>query len=549
MASGDRARWITATDYFADGADYVATGALADDDNGADAAFHNAGIFRKTGSSAGHITAVNVNFDNSGTVAVDTGILDFTRAGNFSGHLQVADGAVLSFSNGTHVLSGGETGGAGVVRITGDSDFLYYPIANSNPPTSLSVAADYRIAGKLELLNGIVDLSGGSLTVGSFSQSGVSNIRGIHDFIVTGHAELSDGDQLDGGSTILQGDTTINGTIHLDGGRLLRNEGVLTLSGGGIRLNDNISNKGFLNSGKAISGGAYIENAADASFVISGNQASGVSVLSQYDPDGALQTGFSNAGTLRKTASSDSNTTSIGAAAFTNSGKVEVETGHLLLAPQANMDNSGTIVVRAGASFDLPNRDLLNQSTGVVAGDGTVMVMQDLGLSGIFRHTLNNAGTLSPGLDGVGHLTVLGHYLQTDSGQFNAELAAVDQFDSVFVDGSVALAGMLNVSGLNFNPGVGDSFTLMTVSGALTGAFDHVAWSGFDPKLAFNVSYLDHSVLLTATAVPIPAALWLFASGGLGLVGFASRRQLVRVLVEEQASFRRVMPSRSFCNV
>ena len=46
------------------------------------------------------------------------------------------------------------------------------------------------------------------------------------------------------------------------------------------------------------------------------------------------------------------------------------------------------------------------------------------------------------------------------------------------------------------------------------------------PNWIWDIIYTDKQVLLTATAtaVPVPAAVWLFGSGLLGLVGVARRR-------------------------
>ncbi len=58
-------------------------------DTGADALISNAGTFRKSGSTASATTTVGVTFNNSGTVDVQTGILNFTNGGTHTGTFTV----------------------------------------------------------------------------------------------------------------------------------------------------------------------------------------------------------------------------------------------------------------------------------------------------------------------------------------------------------------------------------------------------------------------------------------------------------------------------
>ncbi len=101
--------------------------------------------------------------------------------------------------------------------------------------------------------------------------------------------------------------------------------------------------------------------------------------------------------------------------------------------------------------------------------------------------------------------------------------------------GNVALAGSLNIYGLNnFNPTVGNSFTIATFEDGLayttdlTGIFSHIFWSGFNPGIAFTASYFDHSIVLNTVSapIPVPSAIWFFGSGLFGLFGISRCRRL-----------------------
>jgi hypothetical protein len=93
---------------------------------------------------------------------------------------------------------------------------------------------------------------------------------------------------------------------------------------------------------------------------------------------------------------------------------------------------------------------------------------------------------------------------------------------------------MLRVIGFGgYNPNDGDSFTIITFDDGvadasdLTGVFDNITALGFDPGVTFTAQYFDHSVVLNASVepIPVPPAVWLFSSGVLGLIGFASRKR------------------------
>lgn len=47
----------------------------------------------------------------------------------------------------------------------------------------------------------------------------------------------------------------------------------------------------------------------------------------------------------------------------------------------------------------------------------------------------------------------------------------------------------------------------------------------YDSSLKHNFDYASNDMLVTLNAIPIPAAVWLFGSGLLGLVGMAKRKR------------------------
>jgi hypothetical protein len=154
--------------------------------------------------------------------------------------------------------------------------------------------------------------------------------------------------------------------------------------------------------------------------------------------------------------------------------------------------------------------------------------------------TLDMGGLFTPE-DGSNNATNLGSaiHVQFDSDIVSSSAPPTGDFVGT-TTGGLALADFdfspLNPNPLNWTLGsftlsltsmtVGaqsDSALLLTGTGTLTGA-------GFDPTPA-TLSWTGnnggslHSWSATVSAVPVPAAVWLFGSGLLGLVCIARRRK------------------------
>jgi hypothetical protein len=153
------------------------------------------------------------------------------------------------------------------------------------------------------------------------------------------------------------------------------------------------------------------------------------------------------------------------------------------------------------------------QTAGTLSGAGTII--GDVRING---------GTVAPG-NSPGVLTVDGNYTQT-GGTLAIELGS-SAYDSLHITGSAAIAGTLKVNLYNgYTPVVGSYFDILLANG-ITGTF-----TGLDVPAgwAWNVDYLDanndsmnDTVRLSANAVPIPGALWLFGPALAGLVGLRRR--------------------------
>jgi hypothetical protein len=231
---------------------------------------------------------------------------------------------------------------------------------------------------------------------------------------------------------------------------------------------------------------------------------------------------INNSGTFRKQNSLVGDLTTV-STAFNNTGTVAVDTGMLSLTGGA-FDNQGIVQAAGNTTFGVTAGGFANH--GTLNGNGTYVTPTTMALT--------NSGTLAPGIDAVGHLTIDGDYTQTSTGLFEVDLASLLGFDTLEVLGNGTIDGTLLIQSVGgYTPAIGDSFTIATFDDGvadasdLSGTFSNVQWVGFDPGIGFDVSYFDQSIVLNARAqvVPIPPAALLFGSGLMGLIGISRRKK------------------------
>ncbi|MBK7656934.1 MAG: autotransporter-associated beta strand repeat-containing protein [Betaproteobacteria bacterium] len=144
--------------------------------------------------------------------------------------------------------------------------------------------------------------------------------------------------------------------------------------------------------------------------------------------------------------------------ASTYSGSTSVTAG--TLAVTGSIVNTSTLTVASG---------------GTLTGSGTVGTVATAGTV-----TVQSGGTLAPGVNGPGTLT-LNQGLTVASGgtlamQLNGATAGTG-FDQLVVKGAVSLTGASLTTSLGYSPGGGDSFTLIDNDGtdAVVGTFSGLA--------------------------------------------------------------------------
>jgi len=217
-------------------------------------------------------TAVSA-FNNNGVVNVQTGTLSLAvNGGTSTGSFNVAAGAALNFSSGTHTLDG---------------------------------SASITSSGTVSFTSGTVNFNGTHTIAGTAALSGGGTISGTGTLTVTGLLTWTSGTMSGSGRTIANGELNISGAFSkFLSGRTLDNAGAATWSDTG-----NIWGSG--GSGGVINNlpGATFEVRNDTAFI-------------------GFNATFNNAGTLIKSAGTG--TTQIDGV-FNNSGTVDVQSGTLQL--------------------------------------------------------------------------------------------------------------------------------------------------------------------------------------------------------------------------
>lgn len=304
-------------------------------DTGADAGIGNAGIFRK--STNGGYT-VSVPFANlaTGTIDVQAGSFNFTGGGTYSGAVTLASAGTLTFGGGTHAVGAGASfQGPGTLTLIGAG-------------TVLDLLAPTTVNSAFTMNSGTV--RGANLTLGGVTTLAMSSFG-----VMSGNATTT----LTGTSSVGGG---ANNPFGLDAGRVLRNEGSMTITG-------------VLNLNRLDTPGAgRIENAAGKLInVTTFNQSI---VASSFTGDTGADALVSNAGIFR----------------MSGSGGYTVAVPFLNLATGTIDVQNGSFNFTAGGTYN--GAVVLANNTALGFGGGTHNVGSGATFSGPGTLTLAGAGTV-----------------------------------------------------------------------------------------------------------------------------------------------------------
>jgi len=203
-------------------------------------------------------------------------------------------------------------------------------------------------------------------------------------------------------------------------------------------------------------------------------------------------------------------TTVAAAVAIVNQGLFEVSNGAVVSA--SSFDQSAGQTTIAGGTLGGLNLGV-NIAAGDLVGFGDLSSDLNVGL----------AGTLAPGssLDKTNAFDVDGALLLGGTLSIDIAGSAASDFDRIVASGDILLGGILDVSLLSgFEPIVGSSFDILLGS-SVAGSFSSTLFPVFDGR-TFDIVLGAEFFRLTVSAIPIPAAVYLFVPGCLLL--FTRRR-------------------------
>ena len=409
----------------------------------------------------------------------------------FSGRIQSDSGSVQmgGLSSNSILVSGTDA----VLRTGGDGSIVVTSNMTVDSAASMSINNDgYRVD-----INGVLQNSG-NITVNQLYNEYYYIRDGGINWNLNNSGYVSLQGKMYGSMT-----NTSTGRIIMNG----RNMGLIDNTAGGQLDIVSLLNEGQVNT-TAISVNANVYNYGS------------IAVNGSYTQDGGALDNYSQF-------SADSmliNGGFVGAR-----GTIQTDTGFL----RGTFQVANDVVVQNTARLQI-NGDL--SATNVVLNTGAA-----LSGKGNITANLSNSGQVEPGEwpGALGTLTINGDYTQNADGVLLIEIGGLldGQYDVLDIAGTASLGGTLDVSLSDpgtgvFAPALNDSFDILSAESIL-GDFDSFLLASLGNGLAWQLDLFADEIgttdvlrLSVVSAVPVPAAVWLFGSGLLALLGLGRRRKL-----------------------
>ncbi len=440
-----------------------------------------------------NFTSNGFTLTNTGTISVGLGSGGSrTFSGNLtnSGQVSVDSNAFLSIQSGTYTAAGGTITGPAVLNTDTIQETASPPTPSTIVLVNYATLATDNLAGYTLWVRG--ESFGGNLTLtsaGSFTNHGTLRLESsdsTYDSSLTlgGGGTLTnaaDGTLLvnagSGGSRILSGNLTNQGTVTVGAGATLVLNGTLTSFSGGTLTGGTYNVSGtfqFPNAAITTNAAAIVLNGASSQIV---NQ-SNVNALANFATNTA-------AGSF--TIQNSRNFTST--APFSNAGNLTVGSSSTFTA-SGNYTQSAGSTTLAGGTLTAGSIAI---NGGALSGVGTV------------NGNVTNAGQVNPGGTGAaGLLTITGNYTQTSAGVLNIELGgttADSQFDQLAVSGTATLAGTLNINLISsFLPAIPNTFQILPF-GSESGDFATKNGLNAGNGIVFTTVYNASNLTLGTTAI------------------------------------------------
>ncbi len=434
---------------------------------GTEGAFNNVGTLRKSAGTG--TSTIDIAFNNTGAVDVQTGTLSLTKGGASDNGFSGAAGTTLEFGGGTHTLNAGAT-----VSIPN----VIFSSGTVSLSDSYNATTNTTVSGGTANFNGTVTSVGSSVTV----SNGTANFSSASS-ISTVTATLAGG-TLTGSSSV-----TVTGTLNWSGGTMSGTGATVIPSGGAFNISgasDHLFDARTINNSGAVTFTATSAGDLDvANGAVFNNLSGGVFDIQSdsvvLDFNAGTEGAFNNVGTLRKSAGTGTSTIDI---AFNNTGTVDVQTGTLSLTKGGTSDSGfsgaagtlqfggGTHVLNSGATISIPN---------VVFSSGTATLNDD--------YNATTSTTVSGGTANFnGTVTSIGSSVTVSFGTANfSSSSSISTTTATLSGGTINGSSLLTVTG-TFGWSGGDmsgtGTTTIPSGGVLiiSGASDHL----FDTRTINN---------------------------------------------------------------
>ncbi|MBI3480773.1 MAG: filamentous hemagglutinin N-terminal domain-containing protein [Nitrosomonadales bacterium] len=462
-----------------------------------------AGTFNNNGatgaitlSTLGASGAINTQFNNNSTLAsavnLTAGTFTLGGGGTSSGTFNIATGATLNFSAGTHNLSNASAiTGTGTVVFSGGTDTITGSVAatiltNSGATTNLNGAMTSPTvnvsAGTLNLNNTLgTSIAALNLSGGTLGGTGAITIPAGGTFAWSGGALASTGGLTVAGTS---GAATLTGNLTLTGGLLnngMVNQGAATMALS-IGSGGNLINNGTFNL--AVGGAAGSITVSDSGIFTN-------------NPSGLIN----SAGAVSNTVQAAVGTT---VGTIVNNGTVNVAAGNTLnwiggqATTHAGSWNAGVVATPAAGGVLT-----LGEATGALAGaqtySGPINVVGTLNVT-------SGANTLSGALTNNGQLQFSTGSNNLTGTYSDAQLAGGFMPNVMFTSGTNTISalslagGALTFSSLNMNGGVNYLNTASTVHALVLSAGTLTGTGNITIPLSASFNWYGGTLATTGTA-------------------------------------------------
>ncbi|PWU08357.1 MAG: hypothetical protein C5B47_04850 [Verrucomicrobia bacterium] len=486
------------------------------------------GLLILTGNN-GYIGGTTIN---SGTLQVGNGGATGSIIRN------ITNNSALIFNRSDTLVFSGTISGPGTVALNGAGTISF---TGSNTYTGLTTIN----SGTLQIGNGgstgaiVGDVLNNSVMQFNKNNTNIYNgkITGTGTLIMTGTASVValGGENSYTGGTIIQSGALTIGTAGLVGtGTTGSIVGNVQMTGPDAYLafsrSDQITFSGLITgTGTVFQGGPGATTlTAPKSYTGTTVAFSGTLIGDTSALQGAL---FTN--TDASLVFSQNNVTTVLSGTIDGPGNVVVNSPGGGVIFDTSHNYTGTTTIQSGeltVNAQLSSTSVLIQSNGALGGIGT--------LAG----NLLNSGSLSPGFNGAGALTVNGNFIQDSSGKLVIQIESNSNFDQLTVRGSAQLNGTLGVQLLNgFTPGNGSEFTILTAAAGITGTFANL---DLPQNFPLKVIYDPNAVRLLFTFLnPASASNSIVQILNNALVSSSNFEQIALLLDLFQIPINAVIPS------